>query len=173
MHTQATPTRAQRLAAALAVTDSSARLQAALTAGTRPEPSFVEPLIARCAVEPDFSVREMLTWALLRLPVELVLPRVLAELDPATASSALGQSQALHTVSKLGDPRAWPAITGELLHSSDEEIARTAWRAAVAVAPADARPELAAALVRELGRGDRELHRSLSRAIVGIGDPAL
>ncbi|MGD9607505.1 MAG: HEAT repeat domain-containing protein, partial [Leucobacter sp.] len=58
------------LRAALSADDSSDRLQAALTAGTRPDEAYLEPLLDRCAVEPDFYVRDMLTWALTRLPRE-------------------------------------------------------------------------------------------------------
>ena len=44
--------------------EASVRLRAAMAIGTTPDPGFVEALVARCAVEPDFSVRELLTWAL-------------------------------------------------------------------------------------------------------------
>ena len=54
------------LAEALESGDPSARLQAAMDAGTRPDPSFVPVLVDRCGIEPDFNVREMLTWALVR-----------------------------------------------------------------------------------------------------------
>ncbi|MEU1458817.1 HEAT repeat domain-containing protein [Streptomyces avermitilis] len=43
---------------------SSTRLQAALAVGTAPDPQFIDKLIERCAIEPEFYVREMLTWAL-------------------------------------------------------------------------------------------------------------
>ena len=48
--------------------DSSVRLRAALAVGTTPDPQFIDTLIERCAVEPEFSVREMLTWALTAPP---------------------------------------------------------------------------------------------------------
>ncbi|WP_308221483.1 HEAT repeat domain-containing protein [Microbacterium kunmingense] len=57
---------AAALRAALETPDASHRLQAALSAGTRPDPEFIDVLVARCAVEPDFFVRDMLTWALVR-----------------------------------------------------------------------------------------------------------
>lgn len=43
-----------RLTAALASSDESTRLRAALAIGADPQPGLVETLIARCAVEPDF-----------------------------------------------------------------------------------------------------------------------
>lgn len=162
-----TTTPAQRLAAALSASGSSDRLQAAMTAGTHPDPSFAEPLIARCAIEPDFAVREMLTWALIQLPRDAVLTRLTAEL---LGDAPQAQSQALHTLSKLGDERAWPAITEELLRSEHDGVARTAWRAAVALAPAEAHPGLAALLLAQLGRGDTDVMRSLSRALVALAE---
>jgi HEAT repeat protein len=155
------------LADRLAHPDPSARLQAALDAGTYPEPDAVDVLVDRCAIEPDFFVRDMLTWALTRLPRERTVPRLLTELESAEPQA---RSQALHSLSKIGDRSAWPAISRELLHDADDEVARSAWRAAVALVPADARPALAADLAQELGRGGVDLQRSLSRALVAIGD---
>lgn len=155
-----------RLAAALATANSSARLQAALAAGSQPQTDYIEPLVARCAVEPDFFVRDMLTWALTRQEREATTRRVLRELASPTAQA---RSQALHTLSKLGDRRSWPAIPVSLLHDSDAEVARAAWRAAVALVPPGEEPVLAERLAAELGRGDREVQLSLSRAFVALG----
>ena len=154
---------------ALAAPDSSTRLQAALAAGTHPAPELVDALVQRCAVEPDFFVRDMLTWALTRLPAEVTLPKVRAELDSGRAQA---RSQALHTLSKIGDRAAWPAITRSLLRDSDDEVARAAWRAAVALVPDAEQGALAAELATQLGRGDREVQLSLSRAFVALGEVA-
>lgn len=154
---------------ALSVPDPSDRLQAALTAGTHPRPGDVPALIRRCGREPDFFVRDMLTWALTRHPRETTVPLLLVELR---APAARARAQALHTLSKIGDARAWPAITDEMLHDADDEVARTAWRAAAGLAPDDEREELARRLVAQLGRGDREMRRSLARAFVELGAAA-
>jgi HEAT repeat protein len=162
-----------RLLEALGAGSSSTRLQAALAAGTDPDPGLVEALVARCGGEPDFFVRDMLSWALTRLPSEITVPRLGAEL---LAERAQARSQALHTLSKIGDGTAWPAITRSLLHDADDDVARSAWRAAVALVPAGERAGLAAELATQLGRGDRSLQLSLSRALVALGDviePAL
>ena len=156
-----------RLLGALDAGNSSTRLQAALAAGTRPDPGLVDVLVARCAIEPDFFVRDMLTWALTRLPADITVPRLRAELRSERAQA---RSQALHTLSKIGDGDAWTSITRSLLHDADDEVARSAWRAAVVLAPAGERPELAAELAAELGRGDRAVQLSLSRALVALGD---
>ncbi|CAG0932507.1 hypothetical protein PLCT1_02109 [Planctomycetaceae bacterium] len=59
------------LVGALAADDGSTRLRAALAAGLNAEPDLVYALVARCAIEPDSFVRDMLTWALTRLPREV------------------------------------------------------------------------------------------------------
>ncbi|ROP35784.1 HEAT repeat domain-containing protein [Saccharothrix texasensis] len=170
--TSGTPQHA-RVADALGAEDSSVRLKAALAAGTNPDPGLLEALVERCAVEPDFFVRDMLSWALTRLPPELTLPRLRRELDSGRARS---RSQALHTLSKIGDRSAWAWITRDMLRDADDEVARTAWRVAVALAPEDGQAGLVDELVAQFARGDREVRLSLSRALVDLGDvitPAL
>ncbi|MGC5013531.1 HEAT repeat domain-containing protein [Streptosporangium sp. DT93] len=149
---------------------SSVRLRAALAAGTDPDPELVGTLVERCAVEPDFYVRDMLTWALTRHPVSATLPRLV---DEVRSERAQARSQALHTLSKIGDRRAWPVITRELLADADEEVARSAWRAAVVLVPEGEEPELAAALAARLGHGGRETRLSLSRALIALGEVIL
>ncbi|WP_229071009.1 HEAT repeat domain-containing protein [Actinoplanes sp. DH11] len=151
----------------------SVRLQAALAAGTTGGPEMVGTLIERCAAESDFFVRDMLTWALTRHPAAVTVPALVAELGSANPQA---RSQALHTLSKVGDRRAWPAVTRALLTDAHDEVARSAWRAAVVLVPAGEEAELAGVLVTQLGRGDRETQLSLSRALVALGEavrPAL
>ncbi|MCK9893983.1 HEAT repeat domain-containing protein [Frankia sp. AgB32] len=158
---------------ALSAGDSSMRLQAALAVGTNPDSGQLEALLERCAIEPDFFVRDMLTWALTRLPADVTVPRLRAELH---SDRAQARSQALHTLSKIGDGSAWPSITRSLLRDADDEVAKSAWRAAVILVPDTETNALAAELAAQLGRGDRKVHQSLSRALVALGDviePAL
>ncbi|MFE2939987.1 HEAT repeat domain-containing protein [Streptomyces sp. NPDC059255] len=152
---------------------ASTRLRAALAVGTTPDPRFIEGLVERCAIEPEFHVREMLTWALTRHPPSMTVPELLHALR---SEHAQARSQALHTLSKIGDRQAWPAITRALLTDADDEVARTAWRAAVVLVPEGEEPGLAAVLSTQLGRGERETRRSLSRALIALGEatvPAL
>lgn len=149
--------------------EPSDRLQAALGAGTNPDPQFVDVLIARCAVEPDFYVRDMLTWALTRQPTTLTVPRLMRELGRDTPQA---RSQALHTLSKIADTDAWPSITPQLLTDPDDEVARSAWRAAVVLVPKGCEGQLAQHLSRQLGRGGRDLQLSLGRALAALGDAA-
>ncbi|MFI1014155.1 HEAT repeat domain-containing protein [Streptomyces sp. NPDC020965] len=160
-------TRAARALRGLENSSSSVRLQAALAIGTTPDPRFVDKLIERCAIEPEFSVREMLTWALIRHSPALTVPRLIAELGSGRAQA---RSQALHTLSKIGDRRAWPAITRPLLTDADDDVARSAWRAAVVLVPEGEAAGLAGALATQLGRGDRETRLSLSRALIALGE---
>ncbi|MEU7517429.1 HEAT repeat domain-containing protein [Streptomyces sp. NPDC042898] len=152
---------------ALENSSSSVRLRAALAVGTTPDPRSVDRLVERCAVEPDFSVREMLTWALTRHAAATTVPLLLREVR---SEGAQARSQALHTLSKIGDRQAWPAITRELLTDVDDEVARSAWRAAVVLVPEDAEAELAGVLATQLGRGERETQLSLSRALIALGE---
>ncbi|MEU1263539.1 HEAT repeat domain-containing protein [Streptomyces cellulosae] len=167
---KAETTTTSRVLAGLRHDDSSVRLRAALAAGSDPDPWFVEPLVERCGVEPAFHVRDMLTWALTRHPEAVTVPRVLAELR---SPNARARSQALHTLSKIGDRSVWPAVPRPLLTDPDDEVARTAWRTAVLLAPEDEAAELSRALVSQLGRGERETQLSLSRALIDLGGPAV
>nr|WP_306875755.1 HEAT repeat domain-containing protein [Streptosporangium brasiliense] len=146
---------------------SSVRLRAALAVGTTPDPRFIDKLIERCAIEPEFYVRDMLTWALTRHSASMTVPELLKEVRSERAQA---RSQALHTLSKIGDRQAWPAITRALLTDADDEVARSAWRAAVVLVPEGEEPELAAVLSTQLGRGERETQLSLSRALIALGE---
>jgi HEAT repeat protein len=130
----------------------------------------MEKLVAQCAIEQDFYVRDMLTWALTRFPSEIVVPRLLTELNSETAQA---RSQALHTLSKIEDPSTWPAITQSLMRDADDEVARSAWRAAVVLVPETQKNELAEELARQMGRGNREMQLSLSSALVSLGESSV
>ncbi|MFD7551755.1 HEAT repeat domain-containing protein [Streptomyces sp. NPDC059816] len=145
----------------------SVRLRAALAVGSAPDPQFVDTLVERCAVEPDFPVRDMLTWALTRHPAATTVPKLLDELRSQRAQA---RSQALHTLSKVGDRRTWPAITRALLTDTDDEVARTAWRTAVLLVPEGEETALAVVLSTQLGRGGRETQLSLSQALIALGE---
>lgn len=150
--------------------DPSVRLRAAMAVGSRPHPGLVGGLVERCAVEPEFTVREMLTWALTRHEPAQTVPLLLGEVR---AEGAQARSQALHTLSKIGDRSAWPAITPALLADADDEVARSAWRAAVVLVPEGGERELAVVLAAQLGRGGRETRLSLSRALIALGEAML
>ena len=141
-----------------------------MLAGMAPSPEYVDPLVERCAVEPDFYVRDMLTWALIQHDHGDVITRVLPQLDSPVAQA---RAQALHTLSKVGDAGTWPAITPDLLDDEDDDVARTAWRAAAGLVPDQAKEWLATRLAAQFGRGGREVRLSLSQALCSLGNDAL
>lgn len=59
-----------------------------------------------------FYVRDMLTWALIRNDTPTLIEQLLPELGSDVAQA---RSQALHTLSKIGHPDTWRAITSVLL----------------------------------------------------------
>ena len=71
-----------RVANALAAPHPSVRLQAASAAGSDPDADVLEGLVERCAVEPDFLVRDMLSWALSRLSPDITLRRIRQDWSP-------------------------------------------------------------------------------------------
>lgn len=147
--------------------NSSIRLRRALAMGTNPQSGDLPMLIEQLGREPDFFVRDMLTWALTRHPQDDVYPLVVRALETPEA-----RAQALHTLSKLGHPDTWAVITPALLHDDDVAVRTTAWRVAVASVPEAEIDGLLNELMRELGRGDVETQRSLSRALASFGSRA-
>lgn len=158
-----------RLKAALQAESATARMNTAMAAGLRPDDRYIDVLVERFAIEPDFFVRDMLTWALINHEPTLTLDRVLIELNSEVPQA---RAQALHTLSKLGDQRAWPSITTAHLTDPDDQVALTAWRAAAALVPDGEAAALAEVLASQFGRGDRAMQRGLSRALAALGDAA-
>lgn len=147
--------------------DKSQRLQAALAAGTFPKPEYIDDLVDRCAIEPDFFVRDTLTWALMRNEV----PKVIARLKPELISeNPQAKSQALHTLTKIGEKEFYSLITPAHLFDSDDKVAATAWRAASVLVPEDEKPALTSILLTQLGRGDSDVQFDLTRFICALGD---
>jgi HEAT repeat protein len=154
----------------LASPDQSVRFKAALAAGTYPEPRFIEILISQCAHEPDFFVRDTLSWALMRNDIPLVIERLKIELR---SSNPQGKSQAIHTLSKIGDKENYFLITDEMLFDSNDLVASTAWRASSVLVPESEKENLVAKLITQLGRGDSDLQFGLTRFLCAIGDQIL
>jgi HEAT repeat protein len=154
----------------LASADQSIRLKAALAAGTYPQPGFVEILISQCRHEPDFFVRDTLSWALMRQDRVVVMEKLIPEL---TSPVAQARSQAVHTLSKIGDKNNYPLISKELLFDQEDSVASTAWRAASVLVPEEEKSALVAVLVTQLGRGDSDTQFALTRFLCAIGDAIL
>lgn len=154
----------------LASPDQSIRLKAALGAGTYPKPEYIEILVKQCAHETDFFVRDTLSWALLMHDHDSVVNRLTSEL---ISENLQAKSQAIHTLSKIGDKKNYFLITDEMLFDSDDFIASTAWRAASVLVPDEEKPALVTKLVTQLGRGDSDVQFALTRFLCAIGDPII
>lgn len=155
------------LKALLESPDKSVRLQAALAAGTYPEVQFIEVLISQCSHEPDFFVRDTLSWALMRQDIPKVIEHLKVELN---SENSQAKSQALHTLSKIGDSQFYSLITNEHHFDSQDKVAVTAWRAASVLVPDGEQAALAKILVSQLGRGDSDLQFDLTRFLCTLGD---
>lgn len=143
------------------------RLQAALAAGTYPEDAYIEVLVAQCAHESDFFVRDTLSWALMRHETAKVVDRLKPELK---SNNPQAKSQAIHTLSKIGDKQYYSLITNDHHFDSLDKVAVTAWRAASVLVPDHEKPALTKILVSQLGRGDSDLQFDLTRFICALGD---
>ena len=139
------------LKALLESPNKSVRLKAALAAGTYPDPEFIDVLVSQCSHEPDFFVRDTLSWALIRNDIPKVVDRLKSEL---VSQNIQAMSQALHTLTKIGDKKFYPLLTHEHLYDSNDKVAVTAWRAASVLAPESEVAVLTEILVTQLGRGD-------------------
>lgn len=157
----------ERLSNLLASSDQSVRLNAALMAGTYPQSKFIEILISQCATEPDFFVRDTLSWALMRQERERVVELLIPELHSPINQA---RSQALHTLSKIGDKGNYHLITKDMLFDQDDFVASTAWRSASVLVPDEKKNELVNLLVTQLGRGDSDIQFGLTRFLCAIGD---
>jgi HEAT repeat protein len=155
------------LEALLSSPNQSVRLNAALAAGTYPEIGFVEILISQCAHESDFFVRDTLSWALMRQDRDAVMARLIPELQSPIAQA---RSQAIHTLSKIGEKKNYFLISDDALFDADDSVASTAWRAASVLVPEEEKSNLVSKLVTQLGRGDSDIQFALTRFLCAIGD---
>ena len=147
--------------------DQSVRLKAALAAGTYPNPDQIRILIQQCASESDFFVRDTLSWALMRHDQKSVVDHLKIELN---SENTQARSQALHTLSKIGDKQFYSLITNEHHFDPLDKVAVTAWRAASVLVPDEEKPALTKVLVSQLGRGDSDLQFDLTRFLCALGD---
>ena len=146
--------------------NQSVRLKAALAAGTYPNPGQIETLISQCANESDFFVRDTLSWALMRHDQKLVVALLKTELK---SENPQARSQALHTLSKIGDKENYALITRDLLLDTDDFVASTAWRSASVLVPENQKQVLVELLISQLGRGDSDTQFGLTRFLCAIG----
>ena len=151
----------------LSSSDQSVRLKAALSAGTFPQSEYIPLLVSQCAHEPDFFVRDTLSWALMRHEKSEVVEKLKSELQSGIAQA---RSQGLHTLTKIGDEAFYSLITQEHLLDANDKVAVTAWRAASSLAPESEKESLAQTLATQLGRGGSDIQFDLTRFLCALGD---
>jgi len=148
--------------------NQSVRLKAALSAGTFPNSDHIEILVSQCANESDFFVRDTLSWALMRHDQKSVVAQLKMELK---SENRQARSQALHTLSKIGDKENYELITRDLLLDPDDFVASTAWRSASVLVSDNDKQALVELLISQLGRGDSDVQFGLTRFLCAIGQP--
>lgn len=104
--------------------DPDVRQSAALALGKRARATDADALLAQLWVEPDFFVRDTLTWAVLRLS-DASLPGVLSALDGNDDPAV--RTQALHVLSKIADPTTTDRILPYLDDENDSVAAKARW----------------------------------------------
>ena len=103
----------------------------------------------------------------MRNDIDIVVERLRPELS---SENPQAKSQAIHTLSKIGDKKNYSLITEDLFYDSNDLVASTAWRAASVLVPDDQKTALVKILVTQLGRGDSDVQFSLTRFLCAIGD---
>ncbi|MFB9991393.1 HEAT repeat domain-containing protein [Deinococcus oregonensis] len=144
--------------------DKNVRIQAALDLGAAQHRAALPNLIERLGREPDFFVRENLTWAIVRMGTDAVTP-LLGLLEHSDAAVRL---QAVHALSKMADPESAAAL-GQAVRNPEHEVAR---KAIFALGQLN-HSEALNTLVAEVGHPDAERRTTLSTALVKFGQAAL
>lgn len=144
--------------------DKNVRIRAALDLGTARQHAALPSLIGRLSWEPDFFVRENLTWAVVRMGPDAVPPllELLESPDPQ------GRLQAVHTLSKIADPASASALS-PLLNDPDDEVARKA----VFALGQMGNPDALTALLAGVGHPDAERRTTLGNALAQFGSLAV
>jgi HEAT repeat protein len=144
--------------------DKNVRSSAVFALEKLDDAGVADALIQALSTEPDFYVREDLTWALVRIG-EPAFQKLLDMLGDRQAS---GRSYMAHTLSKMRDARAVDALLG-VLHDPDLAVVRKAVFALGQIGETRAIP----AIVGLLGHEDEELQTVLTQALEQFGPSAV
>lgn len=149
--------------------DKDVRQQAAVALGQVPHAELADELAELLWSEPDFFVRETLTWVLVRTPQESAAAAVSALTSSRSPDST--RLQALHLLSKIADPiavDAASAVAGLLDHENPLVADKARWTLARIGGP-----EAVPALVAQLGEADAAARDSLTTALAQLGASAV
>jgi HEAT repeat protein len=144
--------------------DRDTRLRMVHELGRGHHREAAQALVDRFGHERDFSIRETLTWAALRMP-DTAMPLVRAGLR---SPRWLARLQAAHTLSKLGDAGDAERLVPLVADPVDCVAARAYWAVAQC-----GNPVAVPALLAELARGDAEHRTSLTVALAHFGAAAV
>ncbi|MDQ1286940.1 MAG: hypothetical protein QG622_505 [Actinomycetota bacterium] len=148
----------------LADADAGVRMRSAMDLGRLRAAQAAPALVERLGLEPEFLIRETLTWAILRLEEEAG-PFV----DQALSSPRwLARRQAVHVLSKQGRPEDADRLI-PLIGDDVDAVASRAYGAAARTHAASVVP----ALVGQLARGDAEHRNMLTAALAELGESAV
>lgn len=144
--------------------DKNARLRAVMALGQAAESESLPALLQQLRVEPDFFVRDNLSWAIARCGEGAVVPLIALLADGA----ADVRYHAAHALSKLGDVRAVDALI-TLLDDVDADVVQKAVFALGRLRDTRALPALAS----QIGGGTRELVIARKEAFEAFGELAV
>lgn len=166
-HTTGRPTHDPRFDGALrglTDPDREVRQAAALTLGTIANPAAAQVLAARLGSEPDFFVRDTLSWALTRIP-DSATPLLVDALHGTDTTTCV---QALHVLSKIADPATTKAIMELTTHTNPRVASKARW-----ALTRIANPMAIPALIVHLGTGDNTTQNDLTRDLASFGAAAV
>lgn len=143
--------------------DPKVRQEAAMRLGTLADASVGAQLVDLLVNEPDFYVRETLTWVVVAQQ-EATTPHLVAALEGEDVSRV----QVLHALSKIRDPQLVDRIV-PLAYDQDPAVAAKAWWALGRTGV----PGSAPALLAHLGATDEERRRGLTSALEQFGEPGV
>jgi HEAT repeat protein len=162
MHTDAI--RERPLLAQLHDTDRNVRANTVVELGKLGDRATATVLVEALATEPDFFIREYLTWSIVRV-ADAATPLLIRMLRDARAQARHG---AAHTLGKIADPRATAALTAALQDDDPIVVSKAAF-ALGAIGAVEAAP----ALSNLLGGENRELESTLVSVFDRLGSPAI
>lgn len=144
--------------------DKDVRQQTALGLGQRPRPELAADIARALWREPDFFVRETLTWVLIQTPALAIdaAQRILRDADSDT------RLQALHVLSKVADPATVDTVT----HYIDDSEPAVADKARYALARIGD-PRVIPQLVDRLGDADLATRDAMTKTLIEFGEAAV
>lgn len=145
--------------------DRDVRQESALALGESADEEAIDAVLAQLWVEPDFFVRETLTWTTVRIGESAIGP-VTKVLGSGVDSGV--KIQALHVLSKIADPSTLADIT-PFIRDADPEVAAKARWALSRIGDERSVPLLG----QHLGIGDAEAQNALTDVLASFGSAAV